>query len=396
MSLTVLTAGSLLQLRDLLVASALAAVALGALPGLLCVQAEKVLEVADDGSRDEAIELMAKGFEKEAKCFLVRLRQEKGRLKAAAKAVQALALQEDFPDADFLWKQEALEAAICKGRKEALVGLSCQEPRLHSRCVHGLVECNEVELAVDLAMAWNIAISMDLTQRLQDAIAKREAESLCLPATVSVIFLDQEAQVERLSSLLSADAIGFDLECNMSTSKPTLFQLGSVHEIFLVDLLAVGELPALAAALQEVWRSKMPKVGFGGAEDIGKLAGTFPALGLGSHSLVDLKDLEATLRAHQLNIGKKKAVQGISLSSIAEKYLGKPLDKSFQVGDWSRRPISKVRAHYAALDAWVPVKATLPCPKDPKVQSLFCPFIFSSVKISPTVFLSEIPSDSRR
>ena len=61
-----------------------------------------------------------------------------------------------------------------------------------------------------------------------------EAESLCLPATVSVIFVNQEArrpssallevgaverwcsrlsqaQVERLSSLLSADAIGFDL-----------------------------------------------------------------------------------------------------------------------------------------------------------------------------------------
>ena len=32
----------------------------------------------------------------------------------------------------------------------------------------------QVELAVDLAMAWNIAIAMDLTQQLQDAIAKRE------------------------------------------------------------------------------------------------------------------------------------------------------------------------------------------------------------------------------
>ena len=70
-----------------------------------------------------------------------------------------------------------------------------QEPRLHARCVHGLLECNEascgvivssfhrftlkfqqVELAVDLGMAWRVAISVDMTQQLEDAAAKREVE----------------------------------------------------------------------------------------------------------------------------------------------------------------------------------------------------------------------------
>lgn len=72
----------------------------------------------------------------------------------------------------------------------------------------------QVELAVDLAAAWNIPIA-DVTQQLRDAKVKREAhgdgdsnqlwkrgifadfvksqaECLCLPATVTVMLLDQE------------------------------------------------------------------------------------------------------------------------------------------------------------------------------------------------------------
>eukprot|EP00438_Fugacium_kawagutii_P012651 Skav215606 [mRNA] locus=scaffold666:461065:462051:- [translate_table: standard] len=265
------------------------------------------------------------------------------------------------PHAEFSWTSEALESAIQKCRKEKIVALSCQEPCLHSRCVHGLLECNQVELAVDLAAAWNIAMAVDLTQRLQDVVAKREAEFLCLPPCVSVSLVHKEEQVKGLSSLLAASAIGFDVECYAKNGEPTLLQLGSVDKIFLVDLLALGEDCALADTLQEIWKAKMPKVGFGGAEDLCKVARSFPVLGHfaeGSET-VDLRHLEVERRLPLTCMDKKTrniTMQGISLSGLADQYLGRPLDKTFQVGDWSRRPMSKARMHYAALDAWVTVK----------------------------------------
>ncbi|CAK9051925.1 unnamed protein product [Durusdinium trenchii] len=218
------------ELRELLVSSvlrdaptprtALAAVTLGGLPGLLPPEASKsVLETADDGSRDEAIELMAKGLALESQRFLVQLRQEHGRAKAAAKAVQVLGLEEEFPDAEFHWKKEALESAICKGRREAMVGLSCQESRLHSRCVQGLLECNEVELAADLGMTWNVALP-ELSEKLKEAKMKREAECFSLPEAVSINLVEDEVAVGRLSllsSTTSSTTIGFDLECNMAS-----------------------------------------------------------------------------------------------------------------------------------------------------------------------------------
>ncbi|CAE7441199.1 EXD3 [Symbiodinium natans] len=146
--------------------------------------------------------------------FLVQFRQEQGRLKAAAKAVEALDLKDQFPDAEYLWRQEALEAAIKKGRREAMVGLSVEDDRLHSRCVDGLLECGEVKLAVDLADTWGINIPETVRQS-----AEREGEAgfaeispskqrthkgarnmlrlpeayLCLPADVDIQVVSAEA-----------------------------------------------------------------------------------------------------------------------------------------------------------------------------------------------------------
>lgn len=41
-----------------------------------------------------------------------------------------------------------------------------------------------------------------------------------------------------------------------------------------------------------------------------------------------------------------------SLSNLCELLLGAPLDKSFQLTNWERRPLSPAEREYAALDAW--------------------------------------------
>merc|ERR1712048_717324 len=99
------------------------------------------------------------------------------------------------------------------------------------------------------------------------------------------------------------------------------------------------------------------KVGFDGAGDLGRIAGQMPALKACSRAtpLLDVQDLEAAKRARENGITKKQARNGISLSSLSEQYLGKPLNKSVQVCDWSRRPLSPAQRHYASMDAWAPL-----------------------------------------
>lgn len=46
----------------------------------------------------------------------------------------------------------------------------------------------------------------------------------------------------------------------------------------------------------------------------------------------------------------------MGLSHLAKAVLGKPLDKSVRLSDWSKRPLTPRQSHYAALDAWVLVE----------------------------------------
>ncbi|TMW60380.1 hypothetical protein Poli38472_000422 [Pythium oligandrum] len=46
------------------------------------------------------------------------------------------------------------------------------------------------------------------------------------------------------------------------------------------------------------------------------------------------------------------ASQTVSLATLAEQYLGKPLDKRSRLSDWERRPLTRAQLHYAALDAY--------------------------------------------
>lgn len=50
---------------------------------------------------------LAPGLALEVQEFVVLWRQEQGRLRAAAKAVAALGLEQRFPEAEFQWKEQA-------------------------------------------------------------------------------------------------------------------------------------------------------------------------------------------------------------------------------------------------------------------------------------------------
>lgn len=51
--------------------------------------------------------------------------------------------------------------------------------------------------------------------------------------------------------------------------------------------------------------------------------------------------------------GPSGTSNSVSLTSIADLYLGKPLDKRLRMSDWTKRPLSVAQLRYAALDAVV-------------------------------------------
>ncbi|CAE8614217.1 unnamed protein product [Polarella glacialis] len=341
-------------------AKVLGAASLGALPGLLSVEAAQlVLHSLDDGNRDEASEVFVAGMSREVQFRLVQSRQASGRLRAAAKAVKVLGLEGDFPDADFAWRSEALESAISKGRREACVGLSCEEPRLKARCAEGLWRCGEAELASELGAAWGVPLPEEAAAAAAKARRTREETCLCLPPGFPVHIVDREDQLAAMrASILAAPAVGLDAEwAPQQGSPPSLLQLATAEAAFVVDLVTLASSSSLGQVLEDIFSAQaVIKVGFDGGSDVGKVGKAFGRC-FRVAPLVDVRDLEAARRTQECpQLGKKRAKEGVSLASLAEKYMGKPLDKTFQVCDWGRRPLSEGQSHYAALDAWVPVR----------------------------------------
>jgi len=332
---------------------------LTAFPALLgSDEAWEVLQAVDNGNQDDVAEKLAKSLGRELQVKMVRRRQHLDRLRPAARAVNSLGLQAEFPDAEFEWKSHALRSSIRHKSREAVIGLAFGEPRLRSDCVAGLLELDDPVLAVELAECWAVPLGSEVASAAAAARAAAEASHLPLPENVRMHIIDAEASVSAMRDvLLQAKAVGFDAEWVPSQgSPPALLQLATFEAAYLVDLLALSSSAVLGEALGAIMSARnVTKVSFEGAKDLGRIAAAMPALSACKRvaPLVDLHDLAAGRRAEEEGTSKKRAKEGLNLKSLVEKYLGLPLDKTMQMSDWSRRPLSAAQAQYAALDAWV-------------------------------------------
>mmetsp|Transcript_52615 Transcript_52615/g.104422 ORF Transcript_52615/g.104422 Transcript_52615/m.104422 type:complete len:525 (+) Transcript_52615:97-1671(+) len=352
-------------MRETTGAVAVAAVALGALPGLL--EADdvcRVIEAVDDGSHDDVAQKLVVKMAREFQVWFVKRRQTLGRFKGVAQAVKILGLQADFPDADFTWRKQALAKSVEHKNRAAAVGLCCDEPRLHNACVAGLLQAQEPELAVELAEAWGIALPPDAVAVVTEARQRARAAYLCLPEGFQVHMVDSEAAVAGMTEALAGvQAVGYDVE-NMPTDglRAMLLQLATPTAAYLIDLPALSGSAILADAITNLLSTpSIAKVGFDSGRDLHHVGQVLPnvarCLQRGSvPGLQDVRDLEAARIATERGVGRKQARDGIGLSSLAERHLGKPLNKAMQVCDWSRRPLSTAQRQYAALDAWAPLQ----------------------------------------
>eukprot|EP00927_Polykrikos_kofoidii_P074570 TRINITY_DN70580_c0_g1_i1.p1 TRINITY_DN70580_c0_g1~~TRINITY_DN70580_c0_g1_i1.p1 ORF type:complete len:545 (-),score=93.51 TRINITY_DN70580_c0_g1_i1:46-1680(-) len=287
----------------------------------------------------------------------------KGRLlKSAAHAVKALGLEAQFPNAQLTWKTSSLMGALKKGNWKAAVGISTDEPRLHSRCAQGLIKLGEVELALDLAKAWCVQLeSVPSDADLDKRRREREDKYLQPPSALEIHFVSAETDLAAmLSGLKGCSTIGFDVEWRPAPdSPPSLLQISGKDRAYIVDLLSLGGSSELNACLHALFSDKaVRKLGFDCCGDFTRISSAYPVLQAvlsGRDSLEDVGNMYGEYSVQQgTATSKKKAM--VSLAVMTETLLGKPLDKTMQLSDWSHRPLSDAQSHYAALDAWVLVE----------------------------------------
>jgi len=352
-------------MRETTGAVAVAASVLGALPGLLeADDIRRVLEAVDDGNRDDMAHKLVGSLPREFQIWLVKHRQSLRRLKGAAQAVKMFGLQADFPDADFQWRERALAKALEHKNRAAAVGLCCEEPRLHSACVTGLLQAEEPELAVELAEAWSIALPPDAVAVVTEARQRARAAYLCLPEGFNVHIVDSDADVARMNEALAgAQAVGYDVENKLSDgSGSELLQLATPSAAYIIDIPALSGSSTLADAITALLSATCTvKVGFDSGRDLHRVGQALPGVAQCLQrgrvpGLQDVQDLEAARIVGERGVGRKQARQGIGLSGLAERHLGKPLNKALQTCDWSRRPLSTAQCQYAALDAWATLR----------------------------------------
>ena len=204
---------------------------------------------------------------------------------------------------------------------------------------------------------------------------------VCLPSGVSIF------EVASVSSLLvcqdvlsSAGVIGFDSEWRalLDPTKPcpvALIQLATHSSCFLLDVSRILQCcsdAVLVDFVDAVFGDSVTVVGYSLGQDIIKLKETSHILGnkLGSHNgVVDLsvahKHLTRVERLQRSQLIRELVSEGkplpdsdnvskeTGLARLCQMIFTCPLDKTYQVSDWSRRPLLPEQRSYAALDAYI-------------------------------------------
>ena len=111
---------------------------------------------------------------------------------------------------------------------------------------------------------------------------------------------------------------------------------------------------AASQTLVDVFSSqRLIKVGFQLGADLRRLASSYPHVPAFRlfEAVVEVSSLAK--KAMQLNKERNLKYHTASLARVSEFLLGKTVDKTQQVSDWSIRPLSEEQIEYAALDAAV-------------------------------------------
>lgn len=213
---------------------------------------------------------------------------------------------------------------------------------------------------LDLAGAWRWlsggAPSLDVAARVPPAVfapTEQDLHKLVSPAAPSPvrepapreggplvrwIVSDQELQA-LCAELRREPFIGLDVETMIQNRTLCLIQIAASSGTYILDALELSDLSPLGDLLGD---PALVKVIHNATFERSVLK----RYGLTIDGVVDTLQVSRRVRG-------TKVEGGHSLKIVCERELGLALDKSEQVSDWSRRPLSDRQLAYAALDAEV-------------------------------------------
>jgi len=140
-------------------------------------------------------------------------------------------------------------------------------------------------------------------------------------------------------ALRSEPFIGLDVETTLQSRTLCLIQIAARSETYLVDAMSIPDLFPLADVLGDPAVVKVIH------------NATFERSVLSRHGFTISGVLDTLYVSRKVRGARIDG--GHSLKAVCDRELGLLLDKSEQVSDWSRRPLSERQVAYAALDAEV-------------------------------------------
>lgn len=181
--------------------------------------------------------------------------------------------------------------------------------------------------------------------------------------------------LEHLSSIyLSGNFIGLDSEWRSNIFKfcdnpVSILQIATFDQVYIIDLLALGNEPTLNEFLLQIFESDSIKLGVSFEDDLKKIYSHYPCLDACSRKMNKYVDVvDAYKRVFKESPG--------GLAGVCEKVLGKCLSKYEQRSNWENRPLRRSQMHYAALDAHVQIEAfqVILSKADEEFEEFFKPF----------------------
>ncbi|WIA30602.1 hypothetical protein OEZ86_000682 [Tetradesmus obliquus] len=290
------------------------------------------------------------------------------RLKPAARAVRVLGLTAEFPNIESLYRQRSLARLVGKRLWQVALSFVGSDVALQTQLVRDMAEVGEAALAHEYRKQLQLPESVlkvdPAAIAAQEEARRQQYMQLELPQG-SLLFVDDEATLLQAAQLLAgSDVVGLDVEWKPShmageASPAALLQLATRKAALLFDLLALAphHPTALDACLAPIFESpEVLKLGFGLTGDLAKLAGSWPEVQAFKvvAGVLDLRPLWVAYGvANRQKGGSVRLLSDVGLSTLCSTLLGKPLDKSQQMSDWTARPLSQRQMHYAALDSLV-------------------------------------------
>eukprot|EP00879_Flechtneria_rotunda_P029008 GHRR01031259.1.p1 GENE.GHRR01031259.1~~GHRR01031259.1.p1 ORF type:complete len:747 (+),score=261.21 GHRR01031259.1:313-2553(+) len=330
-------------------------------------KAEVITQLVADGQENLG-QQWAQSLGKDYQVMFVEACVELNRLKAAARAVRQLGLATEFPNVDALYRQRSLSRLVNRRLWQVALSFVGNDMPLQTQLVQDMADAGELALAEEYRKQLRLPESLlafDPGQVAAREAARREQYlQLDLPPA-AVLFVDDAIGLCEAAQLLhGSGAVGLDVEWKPShtagvTSPAALLQVANRRVVVLFDLLrlALSAPVALDACLGPLLASPyITKLGFEVAGDLTKLANSWPFVRAfrDVQRVLDLKPLWVEYGLITRYQGASaRILASVGLSTLCKAVLGKPLDKSQQMSDWTVRPLSSRQTEYAALDALV-------------------------------------------